>query len=100
MISKDSLQQLDGFDEGYFLHVEDVDLCRRCREAGGVVIYHPGAGALHYGSTSEAPTKTVANHKADSLARYFTKFADGPIERIIVAAVVPVLRLAMALNRN
>lgn len=100
LTSKDSMAALEGFDEGYFLHVEDIDLCRRCTELGGRVMYNPRAGALHYGSTSEAPSRVVQGHKADSLARYFKKFAKGPVEKLIVAIAMPIMRLAMALTRG
>ncbi|MEL6416797.1 MAG: glycosyltransferase family 2 protein, partial [Pseudomonadota bacterium] len=95
---KNSMARLNGFDEGYFLHVEDVDLCRRCREAGGTVKYDPHAGALHYGSTSDAPSGEVASHKADSLARYFHKFAAGPLEKLVVAIAMLIMRLALRLS--
>lgn len=98
LTSKTGLARLDGFDEGYFLHVEDVDLCRRCREAGGIVVYDPNAAALHYGSTSDAPTEEVTSHKADSLARYFRKFAVGPFEKFIVAITLPIMRLALRVS--
>lgn len=100
LTSKPSMAALSGFDEGYFLHVEDVDLCRRCVEQGGRVIYDPRAGALHYGSTSRAPSAVVQGHKADSLAYYFRKFARGPMEKLIVASVVPLMRLGLALTRR
>ena len=32
---------LGGFDERYFLHVEDIDICRRARTAGGDVYFVP-----------------------------------------------------------
>lgn len=98
LTSKASLAQLNGFDEGYFLHVEDVDLCRRCREAGGSVMYDPNASALHYGSTSDAPSGEVASHKADSLARYFHKFAGGPFEKLLVTLAMPIMRLALKVS--
>ena len=98
LTSKDSMAALDGFDEGYFLHVEDVDLCRRCREMGGHVIYDPRAGALHYGSTSDASRKSISRHKADSLAWYFRKFAAGPAHRLLVEFALPFMRLAYRLK--
>ncbi|MEZ6012879.1 MAG: hypothetical protein R3C08_13540 [Hyphomonas sp.] len=53
LIHSADFRKLDGFDEAYFLHVEDVDLAGgRAIEAGGSVIYQPAAGALHYGQTS------------------------------------------------
>lgn len=99
LTSKDSWARLDGFDEGYFLHVEDVDLCRRCREAGGRVVYDPRAGALHYGSTSDMPSKTVQAHKADSLGHYFRKFSRSWPERLLVALIMPVIRIGTQLRR-
>ena len=95
LMPKAGFQALDGFDEGYFLHVEDVDLCWRCWEAGGQVIYQPNAGALHYGATSEVPSKTVARHKADGLARYFRKTATGPFHRLCIELALPFIRLAL-----
>lgn len=98
----DSFRQLGGFDEAYFLHVEDVDLCRRAREAGGEVIYCPDAGALHYGSTSAVSSKQVARHKADSLGYYFRKFSGGPLSRWMARfAVAPLLKwLLPAMSRD
>ena len=89
-----SFEQLGGFDEAYFLHVEDVDLCRRAWETGGAVIYCPRAGALHYVSTSDVPSKTVAAYKADSLNYYFRKFAANPFERALAALAAPLIRFA------
>ena len=100
LTSKDSMSALNGFDEGYFLHVEDVDLCRRCREVGGVVMYDPHAGALHYGSTSDAPSPVISRYKADSLERYFRKFASGTMERALVGVTMPLMRFAMRLTRS
>lgn len=97
LTSKASMERLGGFDEGYFLHVEDVDLCRRCREAGGDVVYDPNAGALHYGSTSNAPSAVVAKHKSDSLARYFKANARGLGARVTVALAIPIMRLVIRL---
>ena len=95
LTSRQSMAALNGFDEDYFLHVEDVDLCRRCWDAGGVVMYDPRAGVLHYGSTSNASRRFVQSHKADSLARYFRKFARGPLDSLAVAIAVPLMRAAM-----
>ncbi len=100
LTDQDSLQALNGLDEGYFLHVEDVDLCRRCRELGGQVWYDPRAGALHYGSTSEAPSAVVERHKADGLARYFRKFSSGPFHRGLIELALPIMRVGAWLKRR
>ena len=90
--------EIGGFDARYFLHVEDVDLCRRCRAAGGTVIYTPLAGALHYGATSRVSSQTVARYKADSLHTYFMTWARGPVERGLVRVLLPLMRLVSRLR--
>ncbi len=94
LTSKASFDLLGGFDERYFLHVEDIDLCRRCRQMGGQVMYDPRAGALHYGATSDAPSQVVARYKADSLALYFRTYAKGPFGKLFVALAIPLIQLA------
>ncbi len=71
MLDRASLKAVGGFDAGYFLHVEDIAICRAVREVGGGVVFVPDARARHYGSTSEAPTLTVEWHKVRGFFRYF-----------------------------
>ncbi|WP_293612754.1 glycosyltransferase family 2 protein [Ponticaulis sp.] len=85
-ISKEDYEAVQGFDEGYFLHVEDIDFCRRIGEAGGQVIYTPKACALHYGSTSQVSATFVELNKARGLARYFHKNAKTPLGRLSARA--------------
>lgn len=40
--------QVRGFDERYFLFMEDFDLCRKVQLAGYKVVYYPEAVATHY----------------------------------------------------
>ena len=62
---------LGGLDAGYFLHVEDLDLCWRMHAAGGRVVYAPSVAAVHAGGTSAAPPAFVERHKARGFSRYF-----------------------------
>jgi hypothetical protein len=95
LMRRTDFEMLGGFDKGYFIHVEDADICRRALEAGGSVTYVPAAGALHYGSTSDVPSAFVTQHKAKSLARYFRKFARAPLERLVVELAIPFIGLAL-----
>jgi len=67
--------RIGGFDEGYRLHVEDLDLCRRVREAGAVVAVANGVRVVHVrGVSSRARPVFVEWHKHRGLARYFGRF--------------------------
>ncbi|WP_312160652.1 glycosyltransferase family 2 protein [Phenylobacterium sp.] len=82
---------VQGFDEGYFLHVEDVDLCWRVRQTGGVVLFQPKAEVIHLGHTSHASPLRVEFHKGVGLARYFRKRAEGLGERLLALILSPII---------
>jgi GT2 family glycosyltransferase len=82
---------VDGFDEGYFLHVEDVDLCWRVRQQGGLVLFHPRAEVIHIGGTSQTSPLKVEFHKGVGLARYFRKRAEGLRQTALAWALSPVV---------
>lgn len=77
MTDRESFEALGGFDECYFLHVEDIDICHRARTMGGEVIFVPGAIAMHYGSTSDLPRWRVEAHKLKGLLRFFWTTSSG-----------------------
>ena len=67
--------RLGGFDQGYRLHAEDLDLCRRAREAGALVAVANDIRVLHVrGVSSRARPVFVEWHKHRGLWRYFRKF--------------------------
>lgn len=84
-------EAVNGFDEGYFLHVEDVDLCWRVREMGGRVLFHPKAEVVHLGHTSLTSPLRVEFHKGVGLARYFRKRAVGVTQSVIAWLMSPVV---------
>lgn len=91
---REDFDRVEGFDEGYFLHVEDVDLCWRVRRAGGQVLFHPRAEVVHLGHTSLTSPIRVEFHKGVGLARYFRKRAVGIGQRLAAWALSPVVVLA------
>lgn len=68
-------ERIGGFDEGYRLHAEDLDLCRRARMAGATVAVANDLRVLHVrGVSSRARPLFVEWHKHRGLWRYFRKF--------------------------
>lgn len=91
---REDFDAVQGFDEKYFLHVEDVDLCWRVRQAGGLVLFHPKAEVVHLGHTSQTSPLRVEFHKGVGLARYFRKRAEGLGQQVLALLLSPVVVVA------
>lgn len=79
--------RLGGLDEGYRLHCEDLDLCRRVRAAGAGVAVAEGVEVVHLkGGSSRRRPLFVAWHKARGMGRYRRKFGPHGIAGAIGAA--------------
>ena len=70
-LAADDFRAIKGFDERYFLHVEDMDLCLRFRNAEGEIYFVPDVVVTHIGGTSKAPSLFIERHKARGVIRYF-----------------------------
>lgn len=46
-VRADAWFEIDGFDSGYFLYNEDIDLCLRLRRTGRRLMFEPGMSCLH-----------------------------------------------------
>ena len=67
--------RIGGWDAGYRLHAEDLDLCRRAREAGAVIAIANDLQVTHVrGVSSRSRPFFVEWHKHRGLWRYFRKF--------------------------
>lgn len=72
LVRRTALEGVGGFDEGFFLYCEDMDLCARLRAAGGRIRYEPAAIVRHRGGHS-APRSTLLPVLARSRVRYARK---------------------------
>ncbi len=59
IIRRDVLQKIGFFDERFFLYYEEVDLCRRVKQAGYQVQYWPDVTVVHLGGESSKTVKTL-----------------------------------------
>ena len=97
-MTHEDFSALGGFDEGYFLHVEDVDLCWRMRRSGGQVLFAPSARVVHLGSTSHTSPLKVEFFKGLGLVRYFRKRADNPRRLMLAYALAPFIMMVSVLR--
>lgn len=73
-IRREHYEQLHGMDEQYFLHMEDMDFCRRIHDAGGKILFVPQVKLLHLKSTSKVSAGFVEYHKTKGFITYLEKF--------------------------
>ncbi len=76
-LHREDYAAIDGMDERYFLHVEDVDFCLRFANAGGAVYFNPNVSVIHFKSSSRANPVKIEARKTAGVIRYFsTHFTD------------------------
>jgi len=75
LVRRTAIDQVGLFDEGYFMHCEDLDWCMRFRLAGWRVVFVPDAVVMHEkGVSSRSRPVFVEWHKHRGMARYYRKF--------------------------
>jgi N-acetylglucosaminyl-diphospho-decaprenol L-rhamnosyltransferase len=79
LVRRAALEQVGGFDEGFFMYSEEVDWCRRAVDAGWHIAYLPSVQVVHYeGKSSEQVVAARHIRFHTSRVRYFRKH-HGPI---------------------
>ncbi len=61
MVRADVFRQAQGFDESYFMYLEDMDLCKRIHDLGYRVVIVPSASVMHIGQGSSNRSFAIIN---------------------------------------
>ncbi len=73
LIRTQVFRELNGLDEGYFLHCEDLDLFARLREAGHCLLWHGDLQVVHHKGGAGCSYLEVERHKHAGMRRYFDR---------------------------
>jgi N-acetylglucosaminyl-diphospho-decaprenol L-rhamnosyltransferase len=97
LVRRAAFEAVGGFDERYFMYVEDVDLCWRLGRAGWRVGYDPAGRVVHTGavSTDQAAYRMILEHHR-SLWRFARTSTTGA-RRLALPAVLAGLGARTAL---
>jgi GT2 family glycosyltransferase len=73
MMRNDVFRRLGGFDPGFFMYAEDMDLCRRIRQHGRRILHVPQAVVIHQGGGCSPVDSRIASAitMRRALDRYF-----------------------------
>lgn len=73
------LEDVGLLDERFFMYAEDLDWCKRFREAGHSVVYHPEVVVIHHKyksgikNTSQKIARKTKKHFYDTMLQYYDK---------------------------
>jgi N-acetylglucosaminyl-diphospho-decaprenol L-rhamnosyltransferase len=79
LVRREVIERIGALDDGYFMYFEDVDYCRRAREAGFRILYWPAAQVMHFGgassgvATGKRGRKRAPRYYYEARARYYAK---------------------------
>ena len=92
LVKRDVMEDVGLWDEGYFLHCEDLDWCVRFRQKGWKILFVPDARISHaLGACSQSRRVFVEWHKHKGMLRFYRKFFwhqyPGVLMGLVVAGV-------------
>lgn len=91
LLRREACRQVGGFDEGFFMYSEEVDLCKRLKDAGWGIANDPGARVIHHEGRSSAQVPAATHIRFNtSKIRYLHKH-HGRLAAALVRAVILML---------
>ncbi|CQR58534.1 glycosyl transferase family 2 [Paenibacillus riograndensis SBR5] len=103
LLRRETIEQVGGLDEDFFMYGEDLDWCFRIKEAGWGIYYYPQTSIIHLkgGSARRRPFKIVYEfHRAMILfhRKHYSKRYNSMINGAVYAGVG--VKFALSLVRN
>jgi N-acetylglucosaminyl-diphospho-decaprenol L-rhamnosyltransferase len=101
-LRRSALDDVGGWDERYFMYLEDTDLCWRLRRAGWEVAYEPSAVVMHVqgASTSRVPYRMLLEHHRSAWRFAQVRFTGPRAALLPLAAVYFAIRAVMAMGEH
>lgn len=103
MVRSSDFHSVGGFDEAFFMYGEDLDLCRRLREAGHSGRYVPSARAVHLkGEASRRQSRRMLMEFHRAMWTYYEKHEKGkhpaPVSWAVAAGIKALMVARLGLN--
>lgn len=73
LVRREVIDEVGGLDETFFMYSEELDWCRRIRQAGWRIVYLPSAEIIHYGGKSSEQIAPARHIYFQSSKVYYTR---------------------------
>jgi GT2 family glycosyltransferase len=88
LIRSEAFRRIGLLDEAYFMYFEDADFSARMAQAGGRIIYEPGARVLHdvfgsSGGTPHRPSPVALYYSTRNRSQFISRHAPDPLRRLV-----------------
>ena len=99
MIRRSALEAVGNFDPQFSLYMEEVDLCKRMKDAGWQIFYLPEAKFVHHaGGSTKQDWERSQNFYFQNVMRYFQKhFGTSTVQKLRMVLVPALLIRSLVL---
>ena len=87
MVRRHDFDAVGGFDEGFPLHFEDLDLFARLQQQGKKILLVPAACAVHHQGSCSADSQLIKRLKRHGLRRYWHKHSRNPVLKAVIRLI-------------
>ncbi|TXI20496.1 MAG: glycosyltransferase family 2 protein [Nitrosomonas sp.] len=89
LVRREAANDAGWWDEGYFLHCEDLDWCMRFKQKNWKIVFVPDAPVTHFqGTCSHSRPFFVAWHKHKGMVRFYRKFFHQQYPGVLMVMVI------------
>ncbi len=93
LVRRDAFDQVEGFDEDFFLYAEDVDLCLRLRHCGWKLRYASDTTVRHVGGVASRAHSELSGNAYRHSQRYLYAKHNGALARLALRVYLEVKAL-------
>lgn len=99
MLRKEVYQQIGGFDEDYFMYVEDVDFCKKIADIGLKRIFLPSLGYIHFVGFHQRKNPMLVKGYRIYIRKHFSGLSKAAVSLALTTnSLVKNIKLALKTN--
>ena len=94
LLKREIFEEVGGFDEDYFMYVEEMDYCYRIKQKDWKIVYYPESEIVHFGGASGTSESALIN-EFKGLKLFYRKHKNGDKVLSMLLKFGSVMRILM-----